>query len=79
MKTNRIIVEIRSERVKVELARAGKTYSWLAGQIGVHRHYVSALMRHVRNPGPKKRERIHKAMAQVAMLGWREIFREVKR
>ena len=79
MEKKRLIVSLRSERLKSELARAGKTYRWLGDMTGVHCHYIGALMRHVRNPGPKLRYKIHRAMMGLSMMGWHEVFRENKR
>lgn len=64
--------------MKTALARGGKTYKWLAWKIRVRPEYVSALIRGVRNPGPELRQKIHMAIWEIAMMGWHEIFREVR-
>lgn len=79
MKNGRHIVRIRARTLKSALARGGKTYKWLAGKIGVRPEYVSALVRGVRNPGPKLRYKIHATIFKIAMMSWHDLFVETRR
>lgn len=78
MKTKRVIVQLRSEVIKSDLARIGKTHQWFGNRVGIPRQYVSQLLAHVRNPGPDMRERIHAVMARISGRAWHEIFREMR-
>jgi hypothetical protein len=78
MKTKRIIVQLRSDVIRSDLARLGRTHGWLAERCGIPRQYLSQLLRWVRNPGPALRQRIHAVLAKHAGRSWREIFREVR-
>lgn len=78
MKTKRVIVQLRSDVIKSDLARLGMSARQLAEEVGVKRQYMSAWITHSRNPGPAFRERIHAIMARRMGRSWREIFREVR-
>lgn len=70
----RIVVKLRSKTIKRDLALIGLTQGELGDMIGLKRQYMSMLIRHERNPGPKLRWKIYRILTKKTGRGWHEIF-----